>query len=115
MRYLNSLIFGAFVGFTATILHNAWQPAGLVAALLVTFLGIKLLGIKYYYRRFKVLASISWIAVAVRASTLGLGDELLIYANTYGNLFLLLGFVTLVITVLLPKAASSNFDRRNYL
>lgn len=115
MRYLKSLIFGAFVGFTATILHNAWQPAGLVAALLVTFLGIKLLGMKYYYRRFKVIAAIGWLAVALRASSVGLGDELLIYANTYGNLFLLLGFITLVVTVLLPKAASSNFDRRNYL
>jgi uncharacterized membrane protein YeaQ/YmgE (transglycosylase-associated protein family) len=36
MRYLNSILFGAFLGFTATLLHNAWQPAGLIASLVVT-------------------------------------------------------------------------------
>lgn len=115
MRYLSSIIFGAFLGFTATILHNAWQPAGLIAALMVTYLGIKLLGIKYYFKRFKLLSAISWLAVVLRGASVGLGDELLIYGNTYGNLFLLLGFLTLIFAVLLPRAPKSNFARRDYL
>jgi len=115
MRYLNSILFGAFLGFTATLLHNAWQPVGLIASLVVTYLGIKLLGIKYYYKRFRLLSAISWLAVVLRGSTVGLGDELLIYGNTYGNLFLLLGFITLVLAVLLPRVPKSSFARRDYL
>ena len=115
MKYLNSIIFGAFLGFTATILHNAWQPAGLIASLMVTYLGIKLLGIKYYFKRFKLLCAISWLTVVLRGSTVGLGGELLIYGNTFGNLFLLLGFLTLVLAVLLPRVPKSSFARRDYL
>ena len=76
MKYLYSLIFGAFVGFTAVILHNAWQPLGFVLALLVTYLGIKLLGMKFYYRRFKVIAAASWLFTVLRAGNPGVGDEL---------------------------------------
>ncbi|NBU93509.1 MAG: hypothetical protein EBS18_02975 [Actinobacteria bacterium] len=115
MRYIYSLIFGAFLGFAATILHNAWQPIGFVLALLLTYLGIKLLGVKYYFRRFKVVASLAWLLVVIRAGTPGLGDELLIYGNTYGNVFLLFGFVVAFIAVVTPNSASSNFARRDYL
>ena len=115
MRYLYSLIFGAFLGFTATILHNAWQPAGFVLALLVTYLGIKLLGIKFYFRRFKIAAALAWLLVVLRAGTPGLGDELLIYGNSYGNQFLLFGFIAAFIAVVTPRSASPNFARRDYL
>jgi hypothetical protein len=115
MRYLYSLIFGAFVGFSAVILHNAWQPLGLVLALLVTYLGIKLLGIKYYFRRFKIFAAAAWLFIVLRAGNPGVGDELLIYGNTYGNLFLILGFSAAVIAIIKPKSTSSNFARRDYL
>ena len=115
MRYLYSLIFGAFVGFTAVILHNAWQPLGLILVLLVTYLGIKLLGIKYYFRRFKILAAAAWLFVVLKAGNPGIGDELLIYGNTYGNIFFLLGFTAAVIAVMRPKSTNSNFARRDYL
>lgn len=115
MRYLYSILFGAFLGFTATILHNAWHPIGFVLALLLTYLGIKLLGVKFYFRRFKVVASLAWLLVVIRAGTPGLGDELLIYGNSYGNQFLLFGFVAAFIAVITPKSASSNFGRRDYL
>ena len=103
------------MGFTAVILHNAWQPLGLVLALIVSYLGIKLLGIKYYFRRFKVFAAVAWLIVVLRAGNPGNGDELLIYGNTYGNFFLLLGFIAVLIAVIQPKSSNSNFDRRNYL
>lgn len=115
MRYLYSAIFGAFVGFTAVILHNAWQPIGFILALILTYLGINLLGIKYYFRRFKVIAALSWLIVVLRAGNPGLGDELLIYGNTYGNLFLMLGFVAAVIAVVTPRSANSSFAHRDYL
>lgn len=115
MRYIYSLIFGAFLGFSATILHNAWHPAGFILALLLTFLGVRLLGIKFYYRRFKVIACLGWLLVVLRAGTPGLGDELLIYGNSYGNQFLLFGFVAAFIAVVTPRSANSNFARRDYL
>jgi uncharacterized membrane protein YeaQ/YmgE (transglycosylase-associated protein family) len=115
MKYLLSLIFGSFVGFTAVILHNAWQPLGLILALAVTYLGIKLLGIRYYFRRFKVFATAAWLFVVLRAGNPGVGDELLIYGNTYGNLFLILGFIAAVIAVAIPNSTSSNFAHRDYL
>ena len=115
MRYLYSLIFGAFVGFTAVILHNAWQPVGFILSIILTYLGIKLLGIKYYFRRYKVIAAVSWLFIVLRAGNPGLGDELLIYGNTYGNLFLMTGFVAAVIAVVTPRSANSNFARRDYL
>ena len=115
MRYLYSIIFGSFVGFTAVILHNAWQPVGFVLSIILTYLGIKLLGIKYYFRRFKVIAASSWLFIVLRAGNPGLGDELLIYGNTYGNLFLMIGFVAAVIAVVTPRSANSNFARRDYL
>jgi len=115
MRYLYSIFFGAFLGFTATIMHNSWQPVGFLLALLVTYLGIKLLGVKFYFRRFKIIAAIAWLLVVIRAGTPGLGDELLIYGNSYGNQFLLFGFIAAFIAVVTPKSANSNFGRRDYL
>jgi hypothetical protein len=115
MRYLYSIIFGAFLGFTATILHNAWHPIGFALSLLATYLGIKLLGIKLYFRRFKIVTALAWLLVVVRAGNPGLGDELLIYGNSYGNQFLLFGFIAAVIAVVTPKSANSNFVRRDYL
>ncbi len=115
MKYLYSAIFGAFVGFTAVILHNAWQPVGFVLSIIFTYLGIRLLGIKYYFRRYKVIAAASWLFIVLRAGNPGLGDELLIYGNTYGNLFLMTGFVAAVIAVVTPRSANSNFARRDYL
>ena len=115
MRYLYSVIFGAFLGFTSTILHNAWQPFGFLLSLIFIFLGVRLLGIKFYYRKYKVIAAIGWLLVVLRAGTPGLGDELLIYGNTYGIQFLLFGFVTAFLAVITPRSTNSNFARRNYL
>lgn len=73
------------------------------------------MGIKYYFRRYKVIAAASWLFIVLRAGNPGLGDELLIYGNTYGNLFLMIGFVAAVIAVVTPRSANSNFARRDYL
>jgi len=46
------------------------------------------------------------LVVVVKAGTPGTGDELLIYGNTYGNLFLIGGFFALLLGLLVKK---SNF------
>ena len=37
-------------------------------------------------------------------TTAGVGDELLIYGNTYGNLFLIGGFLTLLLALISGKS-----------
>ena len=106
MKILQSIIFGAFSGFCATMLHNIYNPYGFLASLLLTFLSIKAVGQTFFYVRYQLFAAISWLAVVVRAGSLGAGNELLIYGNTYGNLFLIGGFIVLILGLILKK---SNF------
>jgi cytochrome c-type biogenesis protein len=106
MKILQSIIFGAFIGFCATMLHNIYNPYGFLASLLLTFLSIKAVGQTFFYVRYQLFAAISWLAVVVRAGSLGAGNELLIYGNTYGNLFLIGGFIVLILGLILKK---SNF------
>ena len=106
MKILQSTFFGAFIGFCATMLHNIYNPYGFLASLLLTFLSIKAVGQTFFYVRYQLFAAISWLAVVVRAGSLGAGNELLIYGNTYGNLFLIGGFIVLILGLILKK---SNF------
>ncbi len=103
MKILQSIIFGAFIGFCATMLHNIYNPYGFLASLLLTFLSIKAVGQTFFYVRYQLFAAISWLAVVVRAGSLGAGNELLIYGNTYGNLFLIGGFIVLILGLVLKK------------
>jgi len=42
----------------------------------------------FFYLRYQILASAAWLAVVLIAGNPGSGDEILIYGNTYGNIFL---------------------------
>ena len=107
MKIIKSVLFGALIAFSATLLHNYLPPFGFVASLLLTYLGIRVVGQNLYYLRYQVLAGATWLAVVIRAGTPGDGDELLIYGNTYGNLFLLGGFIAIV-TALITTRSKSN-------
>lgn len=96
MNIIKSVIFGALIGFCSVMLHNFAQPFGFIFSVILTFLGIKVVGQKLFYRRYQVLSGAAWLAVVILASTPGSGDEILIYGNTYGNLFLLGGFITII-------------------
>ena len=50
-------------------------------------------------RKFKVIAALAWLAVALRAGTYGASDEILIISNLYGNIFLLGGLLVAFIAV----------------
>ena len=56
----------------------------------------------FFYLRYQILASAAWLAVVLYAGNPGSGDELLIYGNTYGNIFLIAGFITLMISLVRP-------------
>lgn len=87
------------LGFTGVILHNALPPVGLLLALLITFMGIRLVGQQFGTRSSKVWAGLGWFAIFARAAISGTSYELLIYGNTIGNLYLFTGFATLLISV----------------
>jgi hypothetical protein len=57
----------------------------------------------FFYLRYQVIASAAWLAVVLLAGNPGSGDEILIYGNTYGNIFLIVGFITLIISLVRPR------------
>jgi uncharacterized membrane protein YeaQ/YmgE (transglycosylase-associated protein family) len=106
MKIFQSIIFGAFIGFCATMLHNIYNPYGFIASLLLTYLSVKTIGQTFFYTRYQLFAAISWLLVVVKAGSPGAGNEILIYGNTYGNLFLVGGFIVLILGLITKK---SNF------
>ena len=106
MNLIKSIVFGALIGFSATMLHNLYSPYGYVASLVLTFLGIRVIGQTLFKISYQLIAALAWLVVVVKAGTPGTGDELLIYGNTYGNLFLLGGLVALLLGLLAKKSNS---------
>lgn len=104
MNLIKSIVFGALIGFSATMLHNLYSPYGYVASLVLTFLGIRVIGQTLFKIRYQLIAALAWLAVLVKAGTPGNGDELLIYGNTYGNLFLTGGLVALLLGLIVKKS-----------
>ena len=104
MNIFKSIIFGSFIGFCTTMLHNIYNPYGFIASLLLTFLSIKAVGQAFFYVRYQLFAAISWLAVVIKAGSPGVGNELLIYGNTYGNLFLVGGFIALILGLVIKKS-----------
>jgi hypothetical protein len=99
VNLIQSAFFGALIGFCGTMLHNFSQPIGFIISLILTYLGFKVVGQKFIYLRYQVIAAASWLALVIRASTPWSGDEILITGNTLGNLFLLGGFTTIIISM----------------
>ena len=106
MNFLKSLFFGSLIGFCSVLLHNFTPPFGFLTSLILTFLGIKVVGQRFFYLRYQICAAAAWLAVVIRAGTPGSGDEILVYGNTYGNLFLLGGFIAIV-TALISRGSKS--------
>ena len=99
MKLIQAACFGALIGFCGTMLQNFNQPIGLILSLILTYVGFKAVGQKFIYLRYQVIAAASWLALIIRAGTPWSGDEILITGNTFGNLFLLGGFTTIVISM----------------
>ena len=103
MKVIRSLLLGTLIGFCAIMLHNIYPPFGLIGAILLTFIGMNFFSRTFFYLRYQVIASAAWVAVVLFAGNPGSGEEVLIYGNTYGNIFLIAGFITLVISLVTPR------------
>jgi uncharacterized membrane protein YeaQ/YmgE (transglycosylase-associated protein family) len=106
MNFLKAVIFGALIGYCGVLLHNFMPPFGFLTTLILTFLGIKVVRQRFFYLRYQIYAAAAWLAVVVRAGTTGNGDEILVYGNTYGNLFLLGGFISIVLALFTARSKS---------
>jgi uncharacterized membrane protein YeaQ/YmgE (transglycosylase-associated protein family) len=96
MKLVKSILLGLLIGFSSTLLHNTFPPIGLVGALVLTYLGVRVSGQLFMLKRYQVFTSLAWLLVVIRAGSIGFADEILIYGNTTGNIFLLGGFLALL-------------------
>ena len=102
MKYLFSILVGAVTAVSATFLHLFLPPFGIALAVIGTFTSIWSVGRMYRKRRLKVIASLGWSAIFLRASTFGAGKEILVQGDNLGNAFFFLSFLALVVAIALP-------------
>ena len=91
IRSVVSTLFGAGVGVSGVFLHNSYRPFGLIFSLVALLLGAYLVREMYRSRLNSWLYLAGWVLVIIRGSTIGNGGEILIEANLFGNLLVLLG------------------------
>lgn len=103
MTVIKSILFALFVGVAGTFLHDSYRPFGLIVGLLALVLAVYLVRNMYQSRACSLAFSLAWVAVILRASTVGNGGELLIRGNTYGNIFAFGGALYLLISFIVIR------------
>lgn len=102
MKMIYSAALGLLSGIAAVLLHIFYPPFGLVIALLGSAATIWAVGRHYGARSFKLIASIAWGFILWRASSFGVGNELLVQGNSEGSALVFLGLIVLFIITALP-------------
>ena len=102
MRMIYSAALGLLAGIAAVLLHIFYPPVGLVIAILGSASTIWAIGRHYGARSFKLSESIAWALILWRASSFGVGNELLVQGNPEGSALVFLGLVALFIVIALP-------------
>jgi hypothetical protein len=99
LNAIGALFYGAVIGFLGVILQNSFQPFGILLALLTTAVGVNFAGQLFGAKKYKLIATVAWLAVALRAGSYGVSHEILIISNVYGNIFLLGGLFVAFIAI----------------
>ena len=102
MKIVYCASLGVLSGIAAVLLHIFFPPFGLVIALIGSSSTIWAIGRHYGSRRLKLIASIAWGLVIWRASSFGVGNELLVQGNSQGSALVFVGLILLFITTALP-------------
>ena len=100
MKFLSSLLFGALVAISATLIHQTLPPLGVAVGIIATYVGIWYMGRRYGKRRYKFYALIAWLTVISKAGSFGAGNELLIQGDNPGSALLMIGFLVGLVAVL---------------
>ena len=99
MKFLSSLLFGALVAISATLIHQTLPPLGVAVGIIATYVGIWYMGRRYGKRRYKFYALIAWLIVISKAGSFGAGNELLIQGDNPGSALLMIGFLVGLVAV----------------
>ena len=102
MKMIYSAALGVMAGIAAVLLHIFYPPVGLVIAILGSATTVWAIGRQVGSRSFKLIASSAWALILWRASTFGVGNELLVQGNSEGSALVLLGLLALFIVIALP-------------
>lgn len=102
MKFFYSIFLGAAFGVASIFIHASVPPLGLILSLLATGIGIWSIGRTWGKRSLKVIASLIWTVVILRAGYPGASDEYLIASSTVGVALMNIGFLVLLIAILLP-------------
>jgi len=102
MRTFYAALLGIIFGIAAVFLHSFFPPLGIIIAILGSATGIWSIGRVWGKRRFKIIASILWIAIVIRASAAGVGQEFLIQGDGLGLSLLNFGLIAILVAIALP-------------
>ena len=102
MKFIYAVFIGAALGAASVFIHASVPPFGLMLSIVATGTGIWSIGRKWGRRSLKVVASLIWTAVVLRAGFPGASDEYLIEASTVGTSLINVGFLALIVAILLP-------------
>jgi hypothetical protein len=103
VKFFYSIVLGAALGVASIFIHASVPPMGLIFSLIATGTGIWSIGRMWGRRSLKVLASVVWTLVVLRAGFPGASDEYLIEATTVGTSLINIGFLVLLIAIVLPS------------
>ena len=103
MNIVISAFFGGLVGIAGTFLHNSYQPIGLFLSLIAVIWSLILVRQMFNRRSNSIAFSLGWIAVVLRGSMMGNGDELLIQGNAFGNVFVVGGSLAIVVLLIMTR------------
>jgi len=102
MKTIYSAALGLLTGIAAVLLHIFYPPLGLAVALIGSSATIWAIGRHFGARKYKLIASIAWGFILWRASTFGVGNELLVQGNSQGSALVFVGLISLLIVTALP-------------
>jgi len=102
VRYLYSVAIGAALGAGSVFMHASLVPFGLIFVLLATVAGIWSIGRMWGGKTLRIVASMAWTVVVLRAGFPGINDEYLIEGTAVGISLINVGFMALVLAILLP-------------
>ena len=97
MQILIALFFGISSGLAATLLHQSVPPLGLILGLTLSYFSIWYVGRYTGKRIYKILAVCAWVLIALRAGTVGVGQELLIQGDSLGAALMVLGLMVVAL------------------
>jgi len=88
--------FGTFGWIQCNITTQYFSTIWIDRSNNLTYLGVKVSEQIFIFKRYQIYTSLAWLLVVVRAGSIGFADELLIYGNTSGNVFMIGGFLAIL-------------------